>query len=102
MFQHYQMKYCRKNPYLDAVAKREYEYSVRDLARSLRKRGSNENLSAIKRISFRKNGKVRQNPDREPIDNLDDLSFVSRVYRDHLRSHINSYFYIIQLNTYVF
>ena len=50
-------------------------------------------LSDIKGISYRYNGRICHNPARPHIENLDELPFVSRVYRDHLRPHINSYFY---------
>lgn len=84
----------KENPSLGAVARREYEYTIRDLARLLKKDGVNADLNEIEGISFRqKNGAIKHNPDRPLIENLDELPFVSRVYRDHLRSHINSYFY---------
>jgi len=82
-----------QNHCLDAVARREYEYTIRDLAQLLEEQGLNADLSSICGLSFRKNDKVRHNPDRQLIENLDELPFVSRVYRDHLRPHINSYFY---------
>ena len=80
-------------PFLDAVARGEYEYTVRDLARVLNDHGPDADLSGIKGLSFVKNGKVCHNANRPHIENLDELPFVSRVYRDHLRPHINSYFY---------
>ena len=82
-----------EHEYLDAVARREYEYTVRALARRLASDGPGADLSAIEGISFRKNGEVKHNPDRPPIEDLDALPFVSRVYKDHLRGHINTYFY---------
>jgi radical SAM superfamily enzyme YgiQ (UPF0313 family) len=83
----------QKNSCLDVVARREYEYTIRDLVRLLEKQGLNGDLGGIRGISFRKDGKVKHNPDRKPIENLDKLPYVSRVYRDHLRPYINSYFY---------
>lgn len=81
------------SPALDAIARREYEYTVRDLARKIKEDRTTANLTEIKGLSFRNNGQIRHNPDRPLIENLDELPFVSRVYRDHLRGHINSYFY---------
>ena len=81
------------NQLLDVIARHEYEYTVRDLARLLKKEGRNACLDRIEGISYRKDGRIRHNPDRALIENLDELPFVSRVYRDHLRLHINSYFY---------
>lgn len=82
-----------QNPFLNAVAREEYEYTVRDLAQVLNDHGTDADLSGIKGLSFMKNGKIYHNANRSHIENLDELPFVSRVYRDHLRPHINSYFY---------
>ena len=83
----------RENSFVDAVCRHEYEYTARDLARLLRDNGTMEKLSSVQGLSYRVKGKVCHNPDRPHIDNLDELPFVSRVYRDHLREHMDSYFY---------
>jgi anaerobic magnesium-protoporphyrin IX monomethyl ester cyclase len=83
----------KENPFLDAVARREYEYTVLDLTNKLAEGGLNADLSQINGLSYRQGDKIIHNPERAAIDNLDELPFVSRVYRDHLRRHINSYFY---------
>jgi radical SAM superfamily enzyme YgiQ (UPF0313 family) len=83
----------RENQSLDVIARREYEYTILDLVRLLKKEGLNEDLTGIEGISFRQNGQIIHNPNRAPIENLDELPFVSRVYKKHLRQHINSYFY---------
>jgi len=80
-------------PFLDAVARHEYEYTVRQLAQGLRAYGRALELSQIAGLSFVKDGQVQHNPDRPYVENLDALPFVSRVYRDHLRRHLGSYFY---------
>lgn len=82
-----------QNLFVDAVCRHEYEYIARDMARLFRDNGTLEKLSSVQGLSYRVNGKVCHNPDRAHIDKLDELPFVSRVYRDHLRPHINSYFY---------
>jgi anaerobic magnesium-protoporphyrin IX monomethyl ester cyclase len=82
-----------KYPFLDAIARHEYEYTIRELAQILRAQGSTADFARIEGLSFIKDGKIHHNPDRPYIQNLDELPFVSRVYRDHLRSHIDSYFY---------
>ena len=88
-----------QNPFVDVVCRHEYEYIVRDLANKIRSADYADyaemglDLSGIKGISYRCNGRICHNEDRPHIDNLDELPFVSRVYRDHLRPHINSYFY---------
>jgi len=83
----------KANSFLDAVARREYEYTIRDLAQKLAEDGMEADLSTINGLSYRQYEAIRHNPERAAIENLDELPFVSRVYRDHLRPHINSYFY---------
>jgi len=80
-------------PELDAIARHEYEYTVRELASVLAARGVEADLGSIAGLSYPAGGEVRHNPDRSYIENLDELPFVSRVYRDHLRGHIDAYFY---------
>jgi radical SAM superfamily enzyme YgiQ (UPF0313 family) len=82
-----------ENKSLDAIARREYEYIIRDLCLHLQKFGPQADLSYIDGISFRTDGTINHNPEKAPIENLDELPYVSRVYRDHLRKHITSYFY---------
>jgi len=83
----------KENSFLDAVARREYEFTIRELAQKMADDGMDADLSRINGLSYRRGGRISHNPDRGAIANLDDLAFVSRVYRDHLRPHINSYFY---------
>lgn len=79
-------------PFINAIACQEYEYTVRDLANLLQER-PNAELEGVLGLAFMKNGRVHHNAPRPSIENLDELPFVSRVYRDHLRGHIDSYFY---------
>lgn len=72
---------------IDAVAHREYDYTLRDLARTLEKKGS---LSDVQGISYRENGEIIENKKRPLIDDLDDIPFVSKVYRKFL--NIENYF----------
>ncbi len=79
---------------LDAVARREYEYTIRELARLLRDRKDRgeaaagpdfmEALSRIAGLSFRGADGVVHNPDRPFIENLDELPWVAPVYKKHL------------------
>jgi anaerobic magnesium-protoporphyrin IX monomethyl ester cyclase len=84
-----------KSDAVDAVARREYEYTIRDLARLLRDkpkdRALTEGLKTIQGLSFRMDGAVVHNPDRPYIENLDALPWVSRVYKTHLdfRNYFN-------------
>jgi len=78
---------------LDAVARGEYDYTLRDLARILEGGGE---LETVPGISYRtSDGSIAHNPDRELIQDLDALPFVSQVYRRHLR--IEDYSYSIAL-----
>ena len=81
---------------VDAVARREYEYTLRDLARKMRDSSRPLGETALRTIdglSFRNKGEIVHNPDREFIKNLDELPFLSKVYHDHLS--VRDYFYTI-------
>jgi radical SAM superfamily enzyme YgiQ (UPF0313 family) len=75
---------------IDAVARREYDYTVRDLALAVQ---SGADLLDIHGLTYRRNGEVINNPDRPYIRDLDALPLVSEVYKRHLR--IEDYFYSI-------
>jgi anaerobic magnesium-protoporphyrin IX monomethyl ester cyclase len=78
-------------PAVDAIARREYEYTIRELAAALE--GGKAQPDALRRVSglsFRDGGRIVHNPDRPFIENLDELPWVSRVYRKFL--HIRDYF----------
>ena len=79
------------NPFLDAVARGEYECTVRDLARALD--AAEPSLDGVQGLTYRSGWEIKKNPDRDYIEDLDRLPFVSRVYRDHLRQHLGAYFY---------
>ncbi len=97
---------------VDAVARREYDYTLLNLANCIqqktKKQKENSNnhkidskehinfednihFSDIKGLSYKYNGKIYHNEDRPLIENLDELPFVSEVYKRHLR--IENYFY---------
>ncbi len=81
---------------VDAVARREYEYTILDLARKLREvkgRLPRSALEGIEGLSFRDGDRVVHNRDRPFIRNLDELPFASKVYHDHL--DVRDYFYTI-------
>jgi anaerobic magnesium-protoporphyrin IX monomethyl ester cyclase len=59
------------NEHVDFVVRREYEYTIRDLAREIEP-------EKILGITFRKNGEIVRNPDRPYIENLDELPFPAR------------------------
>lgn len=77
---------------IDAVARREYEHTVLDLAIAIKSGLSGkDNLASIDGLSYKTVSGIKHNKDREFSDNLDDLPFVSRVYRHHL--DYRDYFY---------
>lgn len=83
----------RAYPAVDALARREYEYTCRELAAVLAAHGPMPPaaaLQAVAGLSFRGPDGLHHNPDRPFIENLDELPWVSRVYRRHLR--IGDYF----------
>lgn len=73
---------------IDAVARHEYDMTLVELAATL---PSWDKLADVAGITFQKDGVIRTTPDREFIDNLDSLPFVSDVYKRHLK--IENYFY---------
>jgi len=80
------------NPAIDAVARREYEQTVLELAVLIREGElSADNLRGIDGLSFRSGEDIIHNRDRDMQKNLDDLPFVSSVYRKHL--DYRDYFY---------
>jgi anaerobic magnesium-protoporphyrin IX monomethyl ester cyclase len=74
---------------IDAVARREYDYTILDLANIFN--SSYPGLSGVQGLTFRENGKIINNQDRPFIEDLDRIPFVSSVYKKHL--NINNYFY---------
>ena len=82
----------RSSKSVDAVARREYEYTISELAQSLSvaHSGSELLLKEIEGLSFLEGDAVIHNADREYIKDLDDLPWVSRVYKKHLT--ISDYF----------
>ena len=79
---------------IDAVARGEYELTIRDLARMLAGidavRPDDVDLKSIHGLSFQLDRTVVHNSDRNHMDNLDELPWVSRVYKKHL--HIGDYY----------
>jgi anaerobic magnesium-protoporphyrin IX monomethyl ester cyclase len=74
---------------LQAVAIREYEYTVRDW---LEAKACGADLSTVDGLVWRSaTGEIISNKQREAIKNLDELPFVSEVYKRFL--HTPDYFY---------
>ena len=74
-----------------AVARGEYDYTVRDVARTLE---AAEDLGEVLGLTYRDaDGEIVSNLDRPLIRDLDNLPFVSEVYKRHLK--VENYFYSI-------
>jgi anaerobic magnesium-protoporphyrin IX monomethyl ester cyclase len=74
---------------LGAVAIREYEYTVRDW---LEAKDCGADLANVDGLVWRrKSGEIVANPQRAAIENLDELPFVTEVYKRFL--HTPEYFY---------
>lgn len=74
---------------VDIVARFEYDLTLRDIAQATEQ---DSGLTGITGISYKQDGEVLHNPDREFInaEDLDRLPFVSKVYEKHL--NIKDYF----------
>lgn len=79
---------------IDAVAMREYEYTIRDLARFLadnrRPQSGKDGINSVQGLVLNADGPVIHNPERPYIENLDELPWVSTIYKLHL--DIRDYF----------
>ncbi len=73
------------SPSVDVVARGEYDWTLCELA------ARPNHLDDVPGISFRQDGRVVHNSDRPYAEDLDELPFVSSVYKKHL--DINNYFY---------
>ena len=70
------------NTSVDAVARKEYEYTLRELAHYVKI--GNMDFRQILGLTYRTaDGKIISNPDRPYIEDLDALPFVSKVYKEH-------------------
>lgn len=76
-------------PFLKFLAVREYEHTVRDWLAAVE---SGADFSTVNGLVWRNDkGEVITNPKREPIANLDELPFVTEVYKRFLR--VGDYYY---------
>ncbi len=75
-------------PYIDFIARHEYDYTLPELAEALQGKKA---LAEVAGISYTEAGQLIETPDREYIHDLDELPFVSEVYKKYL--DIKDYFY---------
>lgn len=85
---------------VDAVTRREYDYTVREIARCLAQGGD---WRQVKGITYRDGEEIKSNPDREYIQNLDEIPFAAEFIKEHLNYKdyffAGSYYPEIQLFT---
>ena len=81
------------NKKIDAVARGEYDYTLLELVKTLE---SGKNIQGVKGLTFRNDDDIIHNPVRPFITNLDEIPFVSEVYKKHL--NIEDYFYAANLH----
>lgn len=80
-----------KTSSFDFACHKEYEHTVEELAR-LVEGGAELSAELVAGISFRSSdGQVVQTKLRDPLENLDELPFVTEVYREFL--DVDNYFY---------
>jgi hopanoid biosynthesis associated radical SAM protein HpnJ len=70
-------KSLRTSPAIDFVVRREFDYQIADYAKGTP-------VEDLPGVSFRKNGHIVNNPERPPIENLDELPWVTKVYKRDL------------------
>jgi hopanoid biosynthesis associated radical SAM protein HpnJ len=66
-----------ENSAIDFVVRREFDYQIADYAKG-------KPLEELPGVSFRKNGSVVNNPEGSVIENLDELPWVTKVYKRDL------------------
>lgn len=70
---------------IDAVARREYDYIIRELAFSIR---DGKELSQVRGITYRdESGKIKANEDMPYITDVDEIPFASEFIKKHLDIH---------------
>ena len=83
----------KASPAIDWVGRKEFDYTCKEVAEG-------RDLATITGLSYRdQDGKIRHNPEREMITNMDTLPWVADVYRRDLE--IEKYFIGYLLHPYV-
>lgn len=75
---------------IDSVARGEYDYTVRDLARGL---SGGDGLECVKGITWGERGAIRENPAQPIIENLDEIPFPAWRHLDVRRYRNNTYLF---------
>ena len=66
---------------IDAVARHEFDYIVRDVARALQ---DGKDWRAVRGLTYRKDGEVKSNPAMPFIEDIDEIPFASAFIKKHL------------------
>ena len=82
----------KASPAIDWVGRKEFDFTCKEVAEG-------RPLESIAGLSFRKDGKIVHNPERELISNMDTLPWVADVYKRDLQ--IEKYFIGYLLHPYV-
>lgn len=69
---------------IDGIARKEYDFIVRDLAIALR---DGNDLVTVKGLSYRTEGKIINNPDADYIVDLDQIPYASKFIKQYLDVH---------------
>jgi anaerobic magnesium-protoporphyrin IX monomethyl ester cyclase len=74
---------------VDIAARFEYDFTLRDIAEAIE---SGKDFKSIRGISYKENGKIVHNPNREFIssEELNEIPFISKIYKERL--NIEDYF----------
>ncbi len=82
-----------KSKAVDAIARKEYDVTILELAKALQDKAD---LATVAGLSYRQNGEIKNNPDREPLENLDEIPMAAKFIKEHL----NEYDYVFPAATY--
>jgi hopanoid biosynthesis associated radical SAM protein HpnJ len=82
----------KASPAIDWVGRKEFDYTCKEVAEG-------RPMETISGLSFKKDGKIIHNPERELIHNMDELPWVADVYKRDLE--IEKYFIGYLMHPYV-
>lgn len=71
----------RLSEHIDAIARHEFDYIVRDVARALR---DGRDYRETCGLTYRQDGEIHSNPDMPFIEDIDEIPFASRFIKEHL------------------
>lgn len=66
---------------IDMIARREYDYIVREVARTLRE---GNNPYEVNGLTYRDKGIIKSSPDMAYIENIDEIPFAAKFIKEHL------------------